>query len=302
MPNNDYWAYLRDENELKHYRTPGTPNKVHKYTDIDANGNYIYDDKVAAAQARGQARQQQASRDAKRNLQLIDERQGGNSHSGYSGTGNHGYDGRGDTRRGESDLSQLARQRGSQRAKAALNVINERPQGGGASYKQGNGSGNYGYDGREEKNDDLAKKAQARGQARAQQEAERQRVAEIKGSRTTEARSEKAQRVNKYTPVNSDAAKREMRIWNSIKYRGGVTREEVEDLEKYGIVGVKLRNAAKSAKNKADEIGSKIKSAVSGAAAKAKEGITGTTAEIKRGITGTVDKAKKLKKKYFGGN
>jgi hypothetical protein len=86
---NDYWAYLREENELKHYRTPGSKNGYTKdpnYIPVGQkavgqviNGKYIYDDKVAAAQARGQARQQQASRAAKSALQNQDERQGGKS-------------------------------------------------------------------------------------------------------------------------------------------------------------------------------------------------------------------------------
>ena len=53
MANNDYWAYLRNENELKHYRTKGSKNGVStdpNYTPIgqkakgilDAAGNYIY--------------------------------------------------------------------------------------------------------------------------------------------------------------------------------------------------------------------------------------------------------------------
>ena len=76
MANNDYWAYLRDNNELKHYRTSiadgGSPNKGgtkgKRIVNPDGSVTYVYDDKVAAAQARGQARQQQASRAAKERL------------------------------------------------------------------------------------------------------------------------------------------------------------------------------------------------------------------------------------------
>ena len=54
MANNDYWAYLKNENELKHYRTPGSKNGESKYSwykpigekakgVLDASGRYIYD-------------------------------------------------------------------------------------------------------------------------------------------------------------------------------------------------------------------------------------------------------------------
>ena len=43
MANNDYWAYLREENELRHSRPEGVPNKKHKYKSI-INGRYIYED------------------------------------------------------------------------------------------------------------------------------------------------------------------------------------------------------------------------------------------------------------------
>lgn len=57
MANNDYWAYLRNENELKHYRTKisegGSPNGFRKDGSqpvgqkrkgiLDAAGNYIYE-------------------------------------------------------------------------------------------------------------------------------------------------------------------------------------------------------------------------------------------------------------------
>lgn len=76
---NDYWAYLREENELKHYRTPGALNKNPIKGTRLPDGTIVYDDKVAAAQARGQARQQQASSAAKSALQNREERQGGKS-------------------------------------------------------------------------------------------------------------------------------------------------------------------------------------------------------------------------------
>lgn len=61
---NDYWAYLREENELKHYRTSiadgGSPNKGgtkgKRVVNPDGSVTYVYDDKVASAQARGDAR------------------------------------------------------------------------------------------------------------------------------------------------------------------------------------------------------------------------------------------------------